>query len=119
MWATANQRGSTVKTRIIITVERIRGHCPIYKIGDTITIEKFYINAKNSQNICIHAFAAMTTLLSAFLHGASATELGIGSQENTGYIQCPDPGPPCTKGGNVLFKLEKEKRKIIIQNRKF
>ena len=100
-----------MKNRIIIAVEKIRGNCPIYKTGDKITIEQFYINSKNSQNIYIHAFAAMTTLLSAFLHGASAPELGIGSQEKICYIQCPDPDPPCTKGGTVLFKLKQEPTK--------
>jgi len=100
-----------MKTQIIITVEKIRGNCPIYKTGDKIVINEFCINSKDSQNICIHAFAAMTTLLSAFLHGASAKELGIGSQENIGYIQCPDPGPPCTKGGTVLFKLKREQKR--------
>jgi uncharacterized repeat protein (TIGR04076 family) len=108
-----------MKRQIILTVEKIQGYCPLYKTGDKILIEQFYINTKNSQNICIHAFAAMSTLLSAFLHGASATELGIGSRENIGYVQCPDPGPPCTKGGTVLFKLERKKRKTAIQNRKF
>jgi uncharacterized repeat protein (TIGR04076 family) len=97
-----------MKRQTILTVEKIQGHCPLYKTGDKILIEQFYINTKNSQNICIHAFAAMSTLLSAFLHGASATELGIGSRENIGYVQCPDPGPPCTKGGTVLFKLKRE-----------
>ena len=92
-----------MKNQIIISVEKIRGNCPIYKTGDKIVIDEFYINSNKSQNICIHAFAAMTTLLSAFLHGTSAKELGIGSEENIGYIQCPDPGPPYTKGGTVLF----------------
>jgi len=95
--------------RILITVEKVKGYCPIYKAGDKIIIEEFYIKSKNSQNICLHAFAAMSTLLSAFLHNCSAAELGIGSHENIGYIACPDSGPPHTKGGNVLFKLEKQK----------
>ena len=94
--------------RVIITVKEIRGHCPIYKVGDKILIEKFYINSKNSQNICIHALSSMLTLLSSFLHGSSAVELGIGSQENIGYLQCPDPGSPYTKGGTVLFELKRE-----------
>ena len=85
-------------TRIIITVEKVKGYCPIYKTGDKITIEEFHIKTQNSKNICLHAFAAISTLLSAFLHNCSATKLGIGSQENTGYITCPDPGPPHTKG---------------------
>ena len=97
-----------MKARIRLTVEKIKGHCPLYKIGDIIIIEEFYINVKASPNICIHALAAMSTLLSAFLNGSSAIELGIGSQENIGFVQCPDPSQPYTQGGTVLFKLERE-----------
>jgi hypothetical protein len=50
----------------------------------------------------------MSTLLSAFSHGSSAIGLGIGEKENLGYLRCPDPGPPCTKGGTVLFELRRE-----------
>ena len=100
-----------MKSQIITSVEEIRGNCLIYKTRDKITIDEFYIKSNNSQNISIHAFVAMTTLFSAFIHGSSATELGIGSQENIGYIQCPDPGPPYTKGGTVLFKLKREPTK--------
>lgn len=96
-----------MKTKIVITVEKIIGNCPIYKRGDKIVINKFYIRTKDSQNICIHAFAAMTTLLSAFLQGNSASELGIGFEKDVGYLQCPDRGPPYTEGGTVLFKLER------------
>jgi len=82
--------------RVIITVKEIHGHCPLYKTDDKITIEKFYINSKKSGDVCLHAFAAMSTLLCALLHGASATELGMGSEEDVGYLQCPDLGPPFT-----------------------
>jgi hypothetical protein len=50
----------------------------------------------------------MVALLSAFAHGYSAKELGIGSEENTGYLQCPDPGPPYTHGGTVLFEIKRD-----------
>jgi uncharacterized repeat protein (TIGR04076 family) len=96
-----------MKTQVIVTVEKIRGICPVYKNGDKIVINDFYVKTRDSQNICIHAFAAMTTLLSAFLNGTSALKLGIGSEEDYGFLQCPDPGPPYTKGGTVLFKLKR------------
>ena len=97
-----------MKSQIITSVEEIRGNCPIYKTRDKITIDEFYIKSNNSQNISIHAFVAMTTMLSAFIRGSSASELGIDSEKNVGYLQCPDPGPPCSKGGTVLFKLKRE-----------
>lgn len=80
----------------------------MYRIGDEILIDKFYINAGESKNVCMHAFSAMSILLSAFVHGASAIELGIGVKEDMGYLQCPDPGPPYTKGGTVLFEIKRE-----------
>ena len=69
-------------------------------------MDNYYIKSKDSQNVCILAFATMATLISAFLHGASALDLGIGSEEDAGYLQCPDPGPPSTPGGTVLFNLK-------------
>lgn len=94
--------------RVTITIKEIRGYCPIYKVGDKIIMEKFYVDSRNSERVCIHALAAFSTLLSAFLHGSSAIELGIGSEDDVGYLQCPDPGPPHTKGGTVLFELRRE-----------
>lgn len=96
------------QNRLVVTVKEVRGECPLYQIGDKIVIDKFYININESKNVCIHAFSAMSTFLCAFIHGCSAIELGIGKEENMGYIQCPDPGPPCTKGGTVLFEIKRK-----------
>ena len=93
--------------RVTATVKEIRGKCPLYALGDKIVFEAFYVKSTQSRDICIHAFSAMSTLLSAFLHGASAIDLGIGSKPDVGYIQCPDPGPPHTMGGTVVFKLKR------------
>ncbi|MEM4488997.1 MAG: TIGR04076 family protein [Desulfurococcaceae archaeon] len=76
-----------------------RDRCPFYEMGDRIVVEKFYINPKRSGAVCMGAFAAISTLLSAFLHDVSAVELSIGSEEDVGYLQCPDPGFPHTRGG--------------------
>jgi hypothetical protein len=51
----------------------------------------------------------MLTLLAPFLKGISARALGIGKGDNTGYVQCPDPGAPYTCGGTVVFELRREK----------
>lgn len=97
-----------MKNRLTITVKEVRGKCPIYKAGDEIIIEDFYVKSKKSKDICMHALSAMHTLLSAFAHGCSAKDLGIGSKEDIGYLQCPDPGPPHTEGGTVLFEIRRE-----------
>jgi hypothetical protein len=51
----------------------------------------------------------MLTLLMPFLKGMPARELGMGKEENIGYVQCPDPGEPYTCGGTVLFELRRER----------
>ena len=96
--------------RVVATVKEVKGKCPIYHLGDKIVFEDFYAKASKSKDICIHAFVGASTLLSPFLHGISARDIGINMEPDTGYIQCPDPGPPCTKGGTVIFEL---KRQII------
>lgn len=94
--------------KVVIEVVEVRGTCAAeYKPGDRIVLNGFYIVSKDSANVCIHALSALLTLLSAFAHGASARELGIGSSDDEGYLQCPDPGKPYTCGGTVLFKLRR------------
>jgi len=47
-----------------------------------------------------------------FIKGVSAKTLGIGEEDDIGYIQCPDPGKPYTKGGTVIFELRRTSVKI-------
>lgn len=79
-----------------------------YRPGDYFTVEKFYISDVR-KGVCLHALASMLTLLSPFLKGVSAKILGIGMEDDDGYIQCPDPGEPYTCGGTVIFELKREK----------
>lgn len=98
-----------MKTRVYITVKEVKGKCAAnYKPGDQFVLEDFYISPNQKTKICIHALSSMLTLLTPFLKGVPATKLGIGEHENVGYIQCPDPGPPYTCGGTVIFELKRE-----------
>lgn len=87
-----------MKFRVIAKVVGINGYCPIYKVDDKVVFEDFSLCSRKSANMCLHAMASMISLLSPFLHGSSAIQLGIGQKEDTGYVQCPDPGPPHTQG---------------------
>ncbi len=88
-----------------VEVEEVRGRCAAgYRKGDSFILRGFYIEAEEGVRICLHALIAMSTLLSPFSHGVPAEQLGIG-EGNTGRVQCPDPGPPITCGGTVIFKL--------------
>lgn len=64
--------------KIAITVKKIVGKCPVYRAGDRILLNDFYIVTNESANICLHAFTGLSTLLSAFAHGISAKDLVIG-----------------------------------------
>jgi len=99
-----------MRYRVIATVREVKENCPIYRSGDKIVFEDFCAKSSESKDICIHALVGTSTLLSAFLRGTSAKDLGIGIEPDRGYVQCPDPGPPYTKGGTVIFEL---KRQII------
>ena len=97
-----------VLSKVIIEVVEVRGKCAAgYKPGDKIVLNGFYIVSNKSATICLHALSALMSLLSAFAHGASARDLGIGSTDDEGYLQCPDPGKPYTCGGTVVFKLRR------------
>lgn len=79
------------------------------KPGDELVIEKFYILNQQNVKICLHALIGVSSLLLPFLKGVSARELGIGMEDDVGYVQCPDPGQPYTTGGTVVFELRREK----------
>ncbi len=89
--------------RVRVEVHQVKGKCAAgLKPGDWFEVDGFYITGMEGR-ICLHALAAMSTLLTLMSHGHSAKELGIG--EERGFLQCPDPGPPLTCGGTVIFKL--------------
>jgi len=90
---------------VYIFVKLLMGFFPLYSPGDSIVLEGYYLKASESRDVCIHALSAMLTLLTLISHGFSTLELGLGPEEGVAYLQCPDPGPPRTCGGTVLFEL--------------
>ena len=98
-----------VSYRVVIKVKEVIGKCAAgYKPGDMIIVENFYILPLQHNKICLHALNSMLNLLMPFLKGISAKKLGIGNCDSVGYIRCPDPGPPYTSGGSVIFELRRE-----------
>ena len=93
-----------------VVVKEVRGRCAAYyKPGDSFMVREFYILENQKARICLHALSSMLTLLMPFLKGVSAKALGIGSTDDIGYVQCPDPGEPYTCGGSVMFELRRMK----------
>ncbi len=96
-----------MKYRLVITVEKVKGKCPVYAPGDRMIVEMPRLVLEETTSLCIHAFTAMQTILQALARGYSAKALGVGPSDDEAYVQCPDPGPPYTNGGTVIFKVKR------------
>lgn len=95
--------------RLVITVKKIQGKCPVFKVGDRIVIEGSDIVPEKTDALCVHALGSMLSMVIALGRDVSFKELGLAKEEgDVGYVQCLDPGPPYTLGGTVLFEIRRE-----------
>jgi uncharacterized repeat protein (TIGR04076 family) len=98
------------KYRLVITVKQIRGNCPVFNVGDKMVVDSPKIVVDETDNVCIHAFGCILSMIVPLSHGVSFKQLGLAKEEGEkGYIQCLDPGKPYTDGGTVLFEIKREK----------
>jgi len=95
--------------RLVITAKEIRGHCPVFDLGEKIIIEPPDILPEKTDALCVHALGSMLSMIIALSRGISFKELGLAREEgDVGYVQCLDPGPPYTPGGTVVFEIRRE-----------
>jgi uncharacterized repeat protein (TIGR04076 family) len=94
--------------RLIIKVVDIKGQCPVYKIGDRITLREGYIlDPGETDTVCMHSMASVLPYYVALSKGVEAGELGLsreGSEE--AYVQCLDPCD-ITRGGTVRLEISR------------
>ena len=90
-----------------IKVCEIRGRCPVYKVGDKITIEGAEILLEKSDAICVHALSTLLHYVVALEEGVDPVKLGLCKEGRHAYVQCVDPGEPYTEGGTVVFECRK------------
>ena len=57
--------------------------------------------------VCTHAFASILPYIVALRKDIKPREIGLGTGKKA-YVQCPDPGPPYTEGGSVVFEITRE-----------
>ncbi|USS41134.1 TIGR04076 family protein [Thermococcus aggregans] len=89
---------------LIIRAVKIKGKCPVFRVGDKIVIEGPKVNLEETDAICTHAFASFLPYIVALRKGVKPSEIGLGKEERA-YVQCLDPGPPYTDGGTVIFEI--------------
>lgn len=95
--------------RLVITAKEIQGKCPVFEVGDRITIDVPEIIPSQTDALCVHALGSMLSMIVALSRGVSFKELGLAKEEGeVGYVQCLDPGPPHTLGGTVVFEIERK-----------
>jgi len=82
--------------------KKIKGNCPIFKVGDVFFIENGYI-LKLDKPICLHALTSIMPYYVALSRGINPEELGIG-KGNKAYVQCLD-ACQYTGGGTIIFEI--------------
>jgi uncharacterized repeat protein (TIGR04076 family) len=95
-----------VVMELVIKVVDVKGKCPVYKIGNKITLKEGYIlDPAASGRVCMHSLASVLPYYVALAKGVHAKDLGLsqgGSAE--AYVQCLDPCE-ITGGGTVRFQM--------------
>lgn len=94
--------------RLTIKVVEIKGNCPVYQIGNRITLKEGYIlDSGETNTVCMHSLASILPYYVALSKGVQAKELGLsrGNSEEA-YVQCPDPCE-LTGGGTVRLEISK------------
>ena len=86
-----------------IEVCEIRGTCPVYKVGDRLTIKDAAVVMEETDAICVHALSTLLHYVVALDEGADPVKLGLSKDQGHAYMQCVDPGRPYTDGGTVTF----------------
>jgi uncharacterized repeat protein (TIGR04076 family) len=96
--------------KLIISVEEIRGRCPVYEVGDRIVLDSgFRLNLKETTKGCMHSFASIIPYHIALSKGVRPDQMGLAHKDRDdgrAYVQCLDPCE-MTGGGTVTFSIER------------
>lgn len=91
---------------LIVRVKEIKGHCPVYKVGDTFVLKSGY-RLVTEIPLCMHSLASLLPHYNA-LRVSEPGEWGLaGKNDKTkAYIQCLD-AMAYTGGGTVTFEISR------------
>ncbi len=94
------------KSSLIVRVEQINGHCPVYRVGDSFrVVDGFKLTC--TAPVCLHSLASLMPYYVALSRGVSPVELGLAREGEVAYLQCLDPCQ-LTGGGTVIFEVKPE-----------
>jgi uncharacterized repeat protein (TIGR04076 family) len=91
---------------LVVRVKEIKGHCPVYKVGDTFVLESGY-KLLTEIPLCMHSLASLLPHYNA-LQVSKPEEWGLAGKDDRtkAYLQCLDP-IAYTNGGTVVFEIER------------
>jgi len=61
--------------KLVISVKKIKGRCPVYRVGDKMVIDGPGFDLKNTDKICIHALPSILHYAVALREGADPRKL--------------------------------------------
>lgn len=94
--------------KLIIKVVEIKGRCPVYDVGNKITLKDGYIlDTEESDMVCMHSLASILPYYIALAKGVEAKEIGLSRGDSKeAYVQCLDPCE-ITGGGTVRLEISR------------
>ena len=94
---------------LVIKVVEVKGECPVYKLGNKITLKEGYIlDPAASDRVCMHSLASFLPYYVALAKGVHAKDLGLSREGSVeAYVQCLDPCE-ITGGGTVRFQMSRK-----------
>jgi uncharacterized repeat protein (TIGR04076 family) len=89
---------------LVIEVTEVKGHCPVYHVGDRFHIQEGY-QLVADQPVCMHGLASLCPYYVALSRGISPADLGLAGPDGAAYVQCLDP-QRLTSG--VTFRISQD-----------
>ena len=97
--------------QLIITVEEVKGRCPVYTVGDRVVLDNgFKFNLTETTACCMHGLGPIMPFYCALAKGIAPKDMGLAPSDDRdnskAYVHCPDPCER-TGGGTVLFAIKR------------
>jgi uncharacterized repeat protein (TIGR04076 family) len=91
---------------LLVRVVEIKGHCPVYEVGDSFRLEDGY-RLVSEIPLCMHSLAALLPYYNA-LRVSEPGKWGLAGKENrlNAYVQCLD-AVSYTDGGTAILEISK------------
>ena len=88
---------------LIVRVKEVRGHCPVYKVGDEFIIKEGF-KLVSTIPLCMHSLASILPYYVALSRGIEPSTLGLASPGEYAQVQCLDPHI-VPHSGTVIFEI--------------